>query len=67
MRQTGDLSPVSTTVRSEYAPVTDDTGELWFVCPIGGEKCVRVSSVLGAQMASDVLDIHVLLHHRSWR
>jgi hypothetical protein len=54
-------------IANVHVPVTDDSGELWFVCPIEGERCVRVSSVLGVQMASDVLDIHVLLHHRTWR
>lgn len=54
-------------IASAHVPVKDETGELWFVCPIGGDRCVRVSSVLGIQMASDVLDIHVLLHHRIWR
>jgi hypothetical protein len=42
-------------------------GRTWWMCPIRGAGCFRVSDRIGDDWARDALDVHVRLHHRRWR
>jgi len=41
--------------------------EVWLVCPLKGFDCARMAQEpFGEQWASDVIAVHVAIHHRAW-
>lgn len=38
----------------------------WWVCPVAGQDCCRVSAGIG-EWAADAIAWHVQTHHRQWR
>jgi hypothetical protein len=43
-------------------------GEIWIVCPVNGFDCARIPRhPYGELWGSDVMAVHVAIHHRRWR
>jgi hypothetical protein len=42
--------------------------EIWLVCPLRGFNCARVPrDLFGEEWGTDVMAVHVAIHHRLWR